>query len=100
MKSIVMIILVILFLLGAAFERGAQAAEDTSHEQEHESRFSLFSLVKPLGIATLCLVGTTFLTGLFRRKLGKKFLKVHVPLAVTSVILGLAHGTLVFILFG
>jgi DMSO/TMAO reductase YedYZ heme-binding membrane subunit len=78
----------------------ASATEGEAHEHEHERRFSLFSLVKPLGIATLCLVSVTFLTGLFRRKLGKKFLKVHAPLAITSVILGLAHGTLVFILFG
>jgi hypothetical protein len=100
MKLCTLAILVTLFLITAAFEKDAQAAEDMGHEHEHESRLSLFSLVKPLGIATLCLVSVTFLTGLFRRKLGKKFLKVHVPLAITSVILGLAHGTLVFILFG
>jgi hypothetical protein len=89
-----------LLLLCVLLAVSASATEDEAHEHEHQSRFSWFLLVKPLGIATLCLVSTTFLTGLFRRKLGKKFLKVHLPLAITSLILGLAHGTLVLILYG
>lgn len=101
MKSCTLAILVTLLLIGLGLAEGAQAAQDTGHEHEHEheSNFSLFPLVKPLGIATLCLVSTTFLTGLFRKKLGKRFLKVHLPLAITSVILGLAHGTLVLVLY-
>jgi len=50
------------------------------------SAVTLFSLVKPLGIATLTFVNATLLTGLFRRKLGRKFLKLHILLAVISVL--------------
>jgi hypothetical protein len=56
-------------------------------------------MVEPLGIAALCFVFTTFLTGLFRRKLRQKFLKIHLPLAIISVILGLTHGILVMSLY-
>lgn len=66
---------------------------------EQGSAFSWFSLVKPLGIATLSVVGLTFLTGIFRRKLRTRFLKIHLPLAATALTLGLAHGLLVFILY-
>ena len=88
-----------LLLVTVAPGKDAWAAEDTGYEHEQESSFSVYSLVKPLGIATLCFVGMTFLTGVFRRKIGKRFLKVHVPLAVTSVALGLAHGILVLLLY-
>lgn len=64
------------------------------------STITLFSLIKPLGIATLSFVCATLLTGLFRRKLGRKFLKLHLLLAVTSVILGFTHCILVLVLFG
>ena len=101
MKASILLMLPALLLLCVLLAVSASATEDEAHEHEHEHerRFSLFSLVKPLGIATLCLVSTTFLTGLFRRKLGKKFLKIHVPSALTSVILGLTHGILVLALY-
>jgi hypothetical protein len=100
MKSITMITLVTLFLIIAAFAEDAEAAEEAGREHEYEGGSPLFALIKPLGIATLCFVSATFLTGLFRRKLGKIFLRVHLPLAVISIVLGLAHGTLVLVLFG
>jgi hypothetical protein len=64
------------------------------------SAITLSSLIEPLGIATLSFVSATLLTGLFRRKLGRKFLKLHLLLAVISVILGFTHGILVLVLFG
>jgi len=64
------------------------------------SAITLFSLVEPLGIATLSFVSATLLTGLFRRKLGRKFLKLHILLAVISVTLGFTHCILVLVLFG
>ena len=99
MKSCVLVVMATLLLVTAGPGKDARAAEDAGYEQEQQSGLSLFSLVKPLGIATLCFVSTTFLTGLFRRKLGKRFLKAHLPLAITSVILGLTHGTLVLVLY-
>jgi O-antigen ligase len=76
-----------------------QAAEDLSQEHRHANPINWFSLVKPLGAATLCCVCATFLAGVFRRRLGRRFLKIHVPLAILSVLLGLAHGILVFSLY-
>ena len=40
--------------------------------------FSWYSMVKPLGIATLSLLSLTFVTGLLRKKLRKKFLNIHI----------------------
>ncbi|MHC4116754.1 MAG: hypothetical protein ACYSWO_04520, partial [Planctomycetota bacterium] len=79
------------------FLPGAAAFAGKSGEQGFA--FSWFSLVKPLGIATLSVVGLTVLTGVFRRKLKARFLKLHRPLAAAALTLGVAHGLLVFILY-
>jgi hypothetical protein len=71
---------------------------DTQNQQQPS--FSLHSLIKPLGIATLSCITATFIAGLFRKKLRTKFLKIHLPLAIISLILGLTHGLLVLILWG
>ncbi len=92
-------ILLILIFFGLALSESALAAEDIGHEHRHSGSFSLFSLVRPMGIATLSFVCATFLTGLFRRKLGRRFLKIHLSLAIVSIILGLTHGILVFVLY-
>jgi len=99
MKSYILLTLLAFIFLAAALGRVALANE-AGHEYDHRSPFSLVSLVRPLGIATLSFVSVTFLTGLFRRKLGRRFLKVHLPLAIVSVILGFIHGILVLVLFG
>ncbi len=73
---------------------------DSDDHDEHETSFSVHSLIKPLGIATLSCITATFIAGLFRKKLRTKFLKIHLPLAIISLILGLTHGLLVLILWG
>lgn len=95
-------LLVLLVIIFWAFGLGniALADEHSDHEHSQSTSFSLFSLVEPLGIATLSFVSATFLTGLFRRKLRRRFTKIHLVLAIISVILGFTHGILVFILFG
>ena len=100
MKPYVLILLLAFIFWGLASSKNAFANDQASHEDHDSGSFSLSFLVKPLGIATLCLVFVTFLTGLFRRKLRQKFLKIHLPLAIISVILGLTHGILVMILYG
>jgi hypothetical protein len=100
MKAGIVFILAAGLLLALFVSQQAPAAERTEQEQHHSEAFKWFSLVKPLGIATLCALCLTFLTGLFRRKLGRRFRKLHIALAITSVSLGLCHGILVFILFG
>jgi hypothetical protein len=100
MKPYVLIFLLAFIFWGRALSKNALADDQTGHEDHDHSSFSLFSLVRPLGITTLCFVFATFLVGLFRRKLRQRFLKIHLPLAVISVILGLTHGILVFVLYG
>jgi len=103
MKSKMLLILVMItffgFALSDSFLESVLASEEAGHEHQHDSSFSLFSLVRPLGIATLSFLSATFLTGLFRRKLGRRFLKAHLPLAIISVILGFTHGLLVLVLY-
>ena len=97
MKSYILLTLLAFIFLVAALG-GIALANEAGHEHDHDGPFSLVSLVRPLGIATLSLVSVTFLTGLFRRKLGRRFLKLHLPLAIVSVILGFTHGILVLVL--
>lgn len=97
MKIKVWSILLLSAALILAMNAGAFAAEHSDHE--HTSTFSWFSLVRPLGIATLTCLCATFLTGLLRRKLKARFLKIHLPLAIAAVTLGLSHGLLIFILY-
>lgn len=91
----ILALLLVLFCLSGS----TMADEGGSHEHEHGFDFSLFSLIKPLGICALSLVLMTFGTGLFRRKLGRRFLKVHKVLAWLTVTLALCHGILVLSLF-
>jgi len=98
MKIKVLSILVLTAALVLATNTVTFAAQHSDHE--HKSTFSWSSLVRPLGIATLSCLAATFLTGLFRRKLRARFLKIHFPLAIASIALGLSHGLLVFILYG
>ena len=78
----------------------ALADEGGTHEHEHGTGFSWFSLVEPLGISALTCVLITFGTGLLRRRLRTRFLRVHRVFAWLAVGLGLVHGILVLTLFG
>ena len=89
--SITVAALVCGFLLDASALAGEQGGSGPA--------FSWYSMVQPLGIATLSIVALTFLTGLLRKKLRKRFLNIHLPLAGAALALGLAHGLLVFILY-
>jgi hypothetical protein len=68
-------------------------------EGEHDFSLSLISLVRPLGIGALGLLLITFLTGLFRRRFGRRFLGIHKTFAFITVVIGLVHGLLVLVLF-
>ena len=96
--SIPAIILVFAAVL-VGFANIALANEIGGHEHEHHFDFSLPSLVRPLGICALSSLSITFLTGLFRRKLSKHFLKIHKTFAWLTVAFGLSHGILVLVLF-
>jgi hypothetical protein len=101
MKLYVLLTLAIVIFCWFASSENVLAAESTGHEHRSNWRwsFSLFSLVKPLGICALSSLLITFLAGLFRRKLGQRFLKLHMIFAFLTVIIALFHGILVLVLF-
>jgi hypothetical protein len=80
---------------------GVKQAAFANVQGEHEGDFSLslISLVRPLGICALGSLVITFLTGLFRRRLGRRFLKIHKIFAFITVAIALCHGVLVLVLF-
>lgn len=100
MKEKALSIVAVTVVCGLMFSPCALGGEQSGVESQQSFAFSWFSLVKPAGIATLSVVSLTFLTGLLRKKLKRKFLKVHLPLAIAAVALGLSHGLLVLILYG
>ena len=89
--------MLVLLLLTSCFP-GVALADETG-EHESKSNISLISFIQPLGICTLGFALVTFTTGLFRRKLGKRFLKVHRAFAWLTVGFALCHGILVSVLF-
>ncbi|HEC03658.1 MAG TPA: hypothetical protein ENI81_09000 [Phycisphaerales bacterium] len=95
MKTRLLSIIVAALVCGFLLDGSALAGEQSGSGPA----FSWYSLVKPLGIATLSLVALTFLTGLLRKKLRRRFLNIHLPLAAAALTLGLAHGLLIFILY-
>lgn len=58
----------------------------------------LYSLVKPLGVATYLSLVITVLLGLVRRKLHHRFLIIHRSFAVLAIVLATAHAILILIL--
>jgi len=86
-----------LLLLTSCFPSIALA--DEAGEHGSKSDISLVSFIRPLGICSLGFALVTFTTGLFRRKLGKRFLKVHRAFAWLTVGFALCHGILVSALF-
>jgi len=75
------------------------ALADESGSGGYEFGFSLFSFIKLLGGCALGSALATFGTGLFRRKLGRRFLKAHKVFAWLTVGFALCHGILVLALF-
>jgi len=89
--------MLVLLLLPSCFPSVVLA--DEAGEHESKSDISLISFIRPLGICALGFALVTFTTGLFRRKLGKRFLKVHRAFALLTVGFALCHGILVSELF-
>lgn len=75
------------------------ANENSADNQSDGSHFSVFTLIEALGICALVSLLLTFLTGLFRREPGRKFLKIHRFFAWLTIILALSHGITVMIVF-
>lgn len=92
--GVTVLVLVAICMVGAG-----QAAFGNEHGEHEEASLSVSSLVKPLGICALGSLAITFVTGLFRRRLGRRFVKIHKIFAFITVGIALCHGVLVLVLF-
>jgi YHS domain-containing protein len=76
----------------------ATAAHAHGHElEESPTGWRLYRLTAPLGIATVSLLALTLCTGLLRRKLKRRFLRVHRTLAVATGIVATLHALTVLL---
>ncbi len=98
MRLSVLLIPAVIIFLGFILCSSVLASEETGSAAHHESSLSLLPLIEPLGICALSSLLITFLTGLFRRRLGRRFMKVHLIFAILTVVIALFHGTLVLVL--
>ena len=77
--------------------------EEPAHDHGNSAKTPSVSIFKPgkfvapLGIATFATLFMTVLTGVFRRKLSKRFMIVHKVLAFLALILAASHGLLVIL---
>jgi hypothetical protein len=71
----------------------------SAEEQNYEDGFSVLNLIIVLGACALASLLATFLTGLFRIKLRRRFLILHKTLAWLTVILALTHAITVILVF-
>ncbi len=76
-----------------------QFSGETERGRAHGHGFFWGSLVKPFGIATLTLLLATAAFGLLRRRKPRLLLKWHKRLAITTVVVALAHAALVIRLY-
>jgi hypothetical protein len=95
--AVTMTLIVLLVLFCAP--NTAFADELGAGQHQHKSRIMLFSFIQPMGISALSCVLATFTTGLFRRRLGKRFLMIHRLFAWITAGLALFHGALVVTFF-
>ena len=92
-------VLIVMIGLLLSICTAALANEKSAEHQNHENGFSVFTLIEVLGVCALASLSVTFLTGLFRRKLGRKFLMVHKVFAWLTIIIALSHGITVMVVF-
>ena len=64
------------------------AADEHAHEADG---LQLYRFTEPLGITTFTLLVLTLCAGLFRRKLKRRFLRIHQALATATVVAATLH---------
>jgi YHS domain-containing protein len=84
------------------FEEADTDITGEAHEHGHASSeagkgWRLYRFTGPLGIATYSLLVLTLCTGLLRRKLKRRFLKIHTPLAFTALAVATLHALTVLL---
>ncbi|MDD2717647.1 MAG: hypothetical protein PHW04_17295 [Candidatus Wallbacteria bacterium] len=76
----------------------ASASVQQSETQPAKKRPQIGKLIQPLGLVTALLMLIAVITGLNIRKSPKKLFKLHKYLGILALIIGAAHGFLVFFL--
>ncbi len=74
-----------------------QFAEADEHEHDASAGLQLYRFTAPLGIATFSLLILTACAGLFRRKLKRRFLRIHQTVAAATIITATLHLLTVWI---
>ncbi|MBT3192548.1 MAG: YHS domain-containing protein [Verrucomicrobia bacterium] len=69
----------------------ADDAPDHAHDTPTSTGWQLHRFTGPLGIATFSLLILTLCTGFLRRKLKRRFLAIHRPLAIATVAVATLH---------
>lgn len=69
MRLYIWSIVAMVLLCGFILSEDVLASENDDHEHRYENSFSIFSLVRPLGIATLSFVFVTFLNRFVSKKI-------------------------------
>jgi nitrogen fixation/metabolism regulation signal transduction histidine kinase len=88
------IVLVLVFEVSSLADR-----QGAGHEHEEGKMFWLVRFVKPVGVITFGFLIATLLSGLLRRRLGRRFTRVHTTLAVLTLLAAVCHAVLVSIVF-
>jgi YHS domain-containing protein len=69
----------------------ATAHTHVNHLDESATGWRLYRLTAPLGVVTFALLMLTLCTGLLRRRLKRRFLPIHRPLAIATVTVATLH---------
>ena len=84
----------------ASVSTKSQAGDGHADNDHAHVRTLLAQLIKPLGIATLLLVGITVTLGILRRRWKPRLmLKIHKRCGVSALLVGAAHAALVMLLY-
>ncbi len=88
------------YLAGLPQFAGANGNHEGHEHDDHAYEFSLISLAKPTGIATLSLVGLSVCLGLLRRVRRlkpRRMLKLHKIIGFCALGSGLVHATIILL---
>ena len=59
--------------------------------------FPLYRLIVPLGVATYLLIILTALSGIFRRKLKRRFMPLHKTLVILTICVATTHALIAWL---
>lgn len=99
MKTLNKGLIICIIIIGLSVCTAVLADESATANQSQQGSFNFFELIEVLGVCALSSLLIAFLTGIFRRKLGRKFFLVHKLFAWLGIIFAVSHGITVMIVF-